>query len=79
MQKSKRGRVGRPATLTIEERQEQLRAGKAAHRARAKGSGKVRLDVTVDGRTKAALEAYRDQHDLLNLGAALDALLLEKD
>jgi hypothetical protein len=70
-------RVGRPATLTKEQRQEQLRAGKAAHRARAEGSGRVRLDVTVEGQTKAVLEAYRDEHGLTNLGAALDAILFK--
>lgn len=73
---AERKRVGRPATLTKEQRQAQLRAGKAAHRERAEGLGKVRLDVTVQGQTKAVLEAYRAKHGLSNLGAALDAILL---
>ncbi len=66
---------GRPATLTPDARQEQLRAGKAAHRERQAESGRVRLDLTVDGETKARLEAYRDKHGLQNLGTALDQLL----
>jgi hypothetical protein len=74
MTEKKRGR-GRPATLTPERRQEQLRTGVAAHRGRAASAGKVRLDVTVDSRTKEILEAYRDEHGLSNLGAALDAIL----
>lgn len=68
-------RPGRPATLTPEQRRERLRTGKVAHRERAADAGKVRLDVTVEGSTKAVLEAYRDEHKLSNLGAALDAVL----
>lgn len=72
---TKRG-PGRPPTLTVEQRKEQLRAGTAAHRQRMSGSGKVRMEVSVDSRTKAAVEAYRDQHGLTNLGEALDAIIL---
>ncbi|WP_175693968.1 hypothetical protein [Burkholderia ambifaria] len=68
-------RRGRPATLTEDARQAQLRQGKAAHRARAAEAGKVRLDMTVSAETKAKIEAYRAEHNLPNLGAALDAML----
>jgi hypothetical protein len=68
---------GRPATLTEEGRQAQLREGKAAHRARAAVAGKTRLDATVLVETKAKIEAYRAEHNLPNLGAALDAMLSE--
>ncbi|MCX4151686.1 MULTISPECIES: hypothetical protein [Paraburkholderia] len=76
MSEEKRGR-GRPASLTPERRQEQLRAGKVAHRERVANVGKVRLDAAVEARSKAFLEAYRKQHGLRNLGAALDAILAE--
>jgi hypothetical protein len=72
----KRG-PGRPATLTPERRQEQLRAGKQAHRERVASTGKVRLDASVEASSKAFLEAYRVKHGLDNLGAALDAILSE--
>jgi hypothetical protein len=70
-------RRGRPATLTPERRQEQLRSGTEAHRERVASTGKVRLDATVEARSKAFVEAYRKEHDLPNLGAALDAILSE--
>jgi hypothetical protein len=71
-----RGR-GRPSTLTKEQRQEQLRASQAAHRERVTSSGKVRLDVSIDARSKEQLEAYRTAQGLPNLGAALDKILLD--
>lgn len=73
MSETKRGR-GRPATLTEEGRQAQLREAKAAHRARASNSGKTRLEATVDIETKKWLEEYVIEHGLPSLGAALDAL-----
>lgn len=76
MTEKKRGR-GRPATLTPEQRLEQLRVGTEAHRARVASAGKVRLDATVEARSKAFLETYREKHGLRNLGAALDAILSE--
>lgn len=76
MTEQKRGR-GRPATLTPERRQEQLRSGTEAHRERVASAGKVRLDATVEARSKAFLESYRETHGLRNLGAALDAVLSE--
>jgi hypothetical protein len=74
MEETKRGR-GRPATLTEEDRQAQLRVAQAAHRARAADSGKVRLDASVNAETKAKVEAYRSKHGLPSIGAALDAIL----
>jgi hypothetical protein len=74
MAEAKRGR-GRPATLTEEGRQSQLREAQAAHRARASKSGKVRLDASVNAETKAKVEAYRSKHALPSIGAALDAIL----
>jgi hypothetical protein len=72
----KRGR-GRPATLTPERRQEQLRSGIEAHRERAASAGKTRFEAMVDARSKAFIEDYRKKHGLPNLGAAFDAILAE--
>lgn len=72
----KRGR-GRPATLTPEQRQKQLRTGIEAHRERAATAGKVRFEAMIDGQSKAFIEQYRNKHDLPNLGAALDAIFSE--
>jgi hypothetical protein len=76
MTEAKRGR-GRPATLTPERRQEQLRSGTEAHRERAASAGKARLDATVEARSKAFLESYRDKHKLPNIGAAVDEIVSE--
>lgn len=77
MTEQKRARVGRPATLTPERRQEQLRSGTEAHRQRLAGAGKVRFEATVEAHSKEFLESYRKTHRLPNLGAALDAILAE--
>lgn len=74
---AKRG-PGRPSTLTPEARQEQLRVAQAAHRQRQADEGRVRLDITVEPATKAALTAYREAHGLPNLGVALDKILEPK-
>ncbi len=74
MVEAKRGR-GRPATLTDEGRQAQLRGAQAAHRARTAEAGKARMDVSVDVATKEKIEAYRVKHQLPSNGAALDAML----
>ncbi|AQH05695.1 hypothetical protein A9R05_42515 (plasmid) [Burkholderia sp. KK1] len=74
MPESKRG-PGRPATLSKEERREQVRNGKKVFRAKAKSAGKVRLDAMVDAETKATLETYRKQNGLKNLGEAIDAMV----
>jgi hypothetical protein len=76
MTEQKRGR-GRPATLTPERRQEQLRTGTEAHRERVASAGKVRLEATIEASSKTFLATYRKKHGLRNLGAALDAILSE--
>ncbi|MCY0389888.1 hypothetical protein OVY01_22370 [Robbsia sp. Bb-Pol-6] len=75
-EEQKRGR-GRPATLTLERRQEQLRSGAEAHRERAATAGKIRFEAMIDARSRTFVETYRKEHDLPNLGAALDAILSE--
>jgi hypothetical protein len=76
MKEVKRG-PGRPPTLTPEARREQLRVASELKRSRAALSGKKRIDASVESSTKEFLEAYRDEHRMVNVGEAIDAIVSE--
>lgn len=65
---------GRPATLTAEGRKAQLRGAQADHRVRLSESGRTRLETVVRQDTKDWLMSFKAEHNLDNLGAALDAI-----